>query len=105
MFWLEVILLSGVRCNSNGDVYYVSVVDIACSVVLNCICSGNEYLHDLTSQANYTLRFDLEDFEDASRYAVYSHFAVASEADKYRMSVGGYNGTAGDFVHTCKLYI
>ena len=90
------ILLSGVRCNSNGDVYYVFVVDIACYVVLICICSGNDYLHDLTSQANYTLRCDLEDFEDATRYAVYTHFVVASEGNKYRLSVGGYNGTAGD---------
>ncbi|KAI0231091.1 Ryncolin-1 [Lamellibrachia satsuma] len=57
---------------------------------------GNEYLHDLTSQANYTLRFDLEDFEDATRYAVYTHFVVASEGNKYRLSVGGYYGTAGD---------
>ncbi|KAI0232777.1 Ryncolin-1 [Lamellibrachia satsuma] len=55
---------------------------------------GNAFLHEITSQARYSLRIDLEDFEDASRYAVYSNFAVASEANKYRLSLGAYSGTA-----------
>ncbi|KAI0234159.1 Ficolin-2, partial [Lamellibrachia satsuma] len=57
---------------------------------------GNDNLHDLTSQAHYTLRVDMEDFEDNTRYAVYSNFTVASEGDKYKLSVGAYNETAGD---------
>lgn len=57
---------------------------------------GNDYLHDITSQACYTLRVDLGDFEDNTRYAVYSSFAITSECDKYRLSLGAYSGTAGD---------
>ncbi|KAI0239866.1 Ficolin-1, partial [Lamellibrachia satsuma] len=55
---------------------------------------GNDYLHDLTSQAHYTLRIDMEDFENNTRYAVYSNFAVASESDKYKLSLGTFSGTA-----------
>ena len=59
---------------------------------------GNDYLHDMTSSARYTLRIDMEDFENAIRYAVYSNFSVASEDDMYRLSLGAYNGTAGDCI-------
>ena len=64
--------------------------------MLTIIFSGNDYLHDLTSQAHCTLRIDMEDFENNTRYAVYSHFTIASEGDKYTFSVGANNGTAGD---------
>ncbi|KAI0220776.1 Fibrinogen C domain-containing protein 1-B [Lamellibrachia satsuma] len=57
---------------------------------------GNDNLHHLTLQAHYTLRVDMEDFEKNTRYAVYSNFAVASKGDKYKLSLGTYNGTAGD---------
>ncbi|XP_078686987.1 fibrinogen C domain-containing protein 1-like [Branchiostoma floridae x Branchiostoma belcheri] len=57
---------------------------------------GNNNLHQLTSQAQYELWVDLEDFEGNSAYAQYQVFAVGSEADYYRLTVGSYNGTAGD---------
>lgn len=57
---------------------------------------GNDYLHELTSQKNYNLRVDLEDFDGDTRYAVYEHFKVASESENYKLSIGGYSGTAGD---------
>ena len=63
---------------------------------LLCIFLGNDYLHDITSQAHYTLRIDMGDVEGATRYAVYSRFAVASEGEKYKLSIGGYSGTSGN---------
>ncbi|XP_019643622.1 PREDICTED: microfibril-associated glycoprotein 4-like [Branchiostoma belcheri] len=57
---------------------------------------GNDKLHQLTSQAQYELRVDLEDFEGNSAYAQYQVFTVGSEAGHYILTVGGYNGTAGD---------
>ncbi|XP_035685155.1 ryncolin-1-like [Branchiostoma floridae] len=57
---------------------------------------GNDKLHQLTSQAQYELRVDLEDFEGNSAYTQYQVFTVGSEAERYMLTFGGYNGTAGD---------
>ncbi|XP_063961222.1 fibrinogen C domain-containing protein 1-like [Lytechinus pictus] len=57
---------------------------------------GNSKLHRLTSQRSYELRVDLEDFEGEKSYASYDHFAVEDERDGYRLSLRGFNGTAGD---------
>lgn len=40
------------------------------------------------------MRIELEDWEGETRYAAYSSFTVASEADKYRLSLSSYTGTA-----------
>ena len=53
---------------------------------------GLDAIHNLTSQGPVRLRFDMEDFEGATRYAEYSTFTVASEADKYRLTIGQYSG-------------
>ncbi len=55
-------------------------------------------LHILTSAKNYSLRIDMEDFEGNTRYASYSHFAVGSEDDGFRLTLSGYNGTAGSCI-------
>ncbi|XP_019646401.1 PREDICTED: fibrinogen-like protein 1 isoform X2 [Branchiostoma belcheri] len=57
---------------------------------------GNENIHLLTSQKNYTLRVDLEDWEEETRYATYSSFRVSGESDQYRLHISGYSGDAGD---------
>ncbi|KAL9969900.1 hypothetical protein ACROYT_G022173 [Oculina patagonica] len=57
---------------------------------------GNDNLHRLTAVGDVTLRVDLEDFDGNTTYAEYTTFKVADEGDKYRLLIGGYNGTAGD---------
>ena len=57
---------------------------------------GNENLHRLTAADDVMLRVELEDFDGNITYAEYTTFKVADEADKYRLSIGGFNGTAGD---------
>ncbi|XP_069487667.1 fibrinogen-like protein 1 isoform X2 [Ambystoma mexicanum] len=57
---------------------------------------GNDNLHFLTSQGNYTLRIDLVDFEGNRRFAQYKRFRVGDEESSYLMSCGEYSGTAGD---------
>ncbi|CAH3141131.1 unnamed protein product [Pocillopora meandrina] len=57
---------------------------------------GNDNLHRLTAADHVMLRVDLEDFEGNITYAEYTDFGVADEADKYRLLIGGYKGTAGD---------
>ena len=56
---------------------------------------GNEALHLLTSGAKQELRVDLEKFSGKKAYAKYSIFSVGSGSDKYKLTVGGYRGTAG----------
>ncbi|XP_065266155.1 tenascin-N [Emys orbicularis] len=58
---------------------------------------GLDKLHNLTSSTpiQYEIRVDLQTSND-SAYAVYDFFQVASSKDKYRLSVGNYQGTAGD---------
>nr|XP_061793207.1 fibrinogen-like protein 1 [Nerophis lumbriciformis] len=57
---------------------------------------GNQNLHSITAQGNYTLRIYLEDFDGNQRYADYNNFKVADEKDHYRLTFGAYTGTAGD---------
>ena len=57
---------------------------------------GNDNLHRLTAADDVILRVDLEDFDGNKKYAEYTTFKVANEADKYRLLIGGYSGTAGD---------
>ncbi|XP_035684155.1 ficolin-2-like [Branchiostoma floridae] len=57
---------------------------------------GNDHLHRLTAQDVYELRVDLEDFEGNTAYAKYNIFRVEDEVHKYRLTVEGYSGTAGD---------
>ncbi|XP_035663836.1 microfibril-associated glycoprotein 4-like [Branchiostoma floridae] len=57
---------------------------------------GNENIHLLTNQKNYSLRIDLCDWQGESRYAEYSTFRVSGESDGYRLHISGYSGNAGD---------
>ncbi|XP_038157376.1 fibrinogen-like protein 1 [Cyprinodon tularosa] len=57
---------------------------------------GNDNLHLLTTQGNYSVRINLEDFDGHQRYAEYKNFQVANEKDQYRLTFGAYVGTAGD---------
>ena len=66
-------------------------------MLLICTFSGNDLLNDITSQARYVLRIDMEDFENEIRYADYTDFAVDSERNKYKLSFGTYSGTAGKY--------
>ncbi|KAM3864695.1 fibrinogen-like protein 1 [Diretmus argenteus] len=57
---------------------------------------GNDPLHYLTSQGNYDLRVDMDDFEGNQRYAEYKNFRVDGEKDQYQLHLGEYTGNAGD---------
>ncbi|XP_020628450.1 ryncolin-2-like [Orbicella faveolata] len=53
---------------------------------------GLDEIHRLTSSGRYKLRVDLEDFDGNTYYAEYDFFEVASEGEKYKLSVGSYTG-------------
>ena len=39
----------------------------------------------------------MEDFEDERRLADYSSFAVGAEVEQYKLTLGPYSGTAGNY--------
>ena len=59
---------------------------------------GNDNIHTFTSgnKLGYELRIELEDFIGIKKYAKYKSFKIADENNKYRLSISGYSGTAGD---------
>jgi len=57
---------------------------------------GLEKLHAATRDKPRELRVELEAFSGYTAYAHYTSFSIASESDKYALSVSGYSGTAGD---------
>uniref|UniRef100_A0A669D9X0 Fibrinogen-like 2a n=1 Tax=Oreochromis niloticus TaxID=8128 RepID=A0A669D9X0_ORENI len=57
---------------------------------------GNDHIHLLTKAKDMILRIELEDFEGVREYAKYDQFYVANEYLRYRLSVSGYSGTAGN---------
>ncbi|XP_062597265.1 angiopoietin-2-like [Saccostrea cucullata] len=57
---------------------------------------GNEILHNLTSRKSQELRVDMQRFNGDKAYAVFSTFSVGDEASKYKLTVNGYSGNAGD---------
>ena len=64
---------------------------------------GLDKLHRLTSSGKYKLRVDLEDFEGSTSYAEYDLFEVASETEKYKLSVGSYTGL--NFTILCNKHL
>lgn len=58
--------------------------------------TGNNYIHMLTSSGKYELRVDMVDKNNKTIYAVYKTFVVGDSASKYKLTVGGYSGNAGE---------
>uniref|UniRef100_A0A8U8BSG9 Uncharacterized protein n=1 Tax=Geospiza parvula TaxID=87175 RepID=A0A8U8BSG9_GEOPR len=56
---------------------------------------GNEALHALTAARPAELRVDLRSGAEAA-FAQYRDFAVGGAAERYRLRVGAFRGTAGD---------
>ncbi|XP_068132312.1 fibroleukin [Hyperolius riggenbachi] len=65
---------------------------------------GNDKMHLLTKSSNMMLRIELEDFKGVKEFATYDQFYVGNEYLKYRLSVSGYSGTAGDALHFSNQY-
>ncbi|XP_028411124.1 microfibril-associated glycoprotein 4-like [Dendronephthya gigantea] len=57
---------------------------------------GLDKIQRMTNISQNELRIDMEDTSGNTRYAHYDSFKVSSESEKYKLNVGGYNGTAGD---------
>ncbi|CAH2219694.1 Hypothetical predicted protein [Pelobates cultripes] len=61
---------------------------------------GNEYIHLLTAQRPYMVRFVMVDKNDKEFYADYDIFSIDQEVNGYTLRLGRYSGTAPDFLTT-----
>ena len=59
------------------------------------ISKGNDNIFNILNGKSYSLRFDIENVDGEWRYAQYETFKIADETDNYRLTLAGYNGTAG----------
>ncbi|NXS17727.1 ANGP4 protein, partial [Mystacornis crossleyi] len=57
---------------------------------------GNDNIHRMTSQGDYSLRIDLEDWNNKHKHAFYQVFSIEDEENFYRLHVDGFSGTAED---------
>lgn len=57
---------------------------------------GNQRIHQLTSQGWYELRVDMSDLSNQKRFAYYRIFSVGNKDSGYKLTVGEYEGNAGD---------
>ncbi|XP_061176993.1 ficolin-1-like [Saccostrea echinata] len=57
---------------------------------------GNDAIYELTKNKDQELRVSLQRFNGDEAYAQYSTFYVGDENKKYKLTVSGYSGTAGD---------
>ncbi|CAC5424786.1 Fibrinogen-like protein 1,Fibrinogen-like protein A,Ryncolin-2,Ryncolin-4,Ficolin-2,Ryncolin-1,Ryncolin-3,Ficolin-1,Fibroleukin [Mytilus coruscus] len=57
---------------------------------------GNKYLHILTSIKNTEMRVDMENFKGEKRNAKYATFKIGDTGSKYKLTIGGFSGNAGD---------
>ena len=58
---------------------------------------GLEKIHRITAKdSRPTLRVEVRHKNEKNGYAEYTTFRVSDESDKYRLTVGGYSGNAGD---------
>ena len=57
---------------------------------------GNEAIHMITADANYSLKIFLTGWDSITKYALYDVFKIADEANGYRLTIHGFSGDAGD---------
>lgn len=57
---------------------------------------GLDNMHTLVSSGDFEVRFDLEDWEGNTGYAVYSYFSLTDKHSKYQLNISGYAGNVGD---------
>ncbi|KAM9272424.1 fibrinogen-like protein 1-like protein [Morus bassanus] len=57
---------------------------------------GTEYIHQISKQKVYQVRFVIWDAANNASFAEYSLFNVEDESQGYRLRLGTYSGSAGD---------
>ncbi|XP_052072296.1 fibrinogen-like protein A isoform X3 [Mytilus californianus] len=59
---------------------------------------GNSNLYIITDQGRYELMVMIEDFKNNKAFARYNSFKIGGVFSNYKLSIGGYSGTAGNIL-------
>eukprot|EP00058_Branchiostoma_floridae_P028567 XP_002614058.1 hypothetical protein BRAFLDRAFT_57244 [Branchiostoma floridae] len=59
---------------------------------------GLDKMYNLTTQNDYELYVELEDWEGNMAYAKYDTFSIGDESTDYTLNIGGYSGDTGDAI-------
>ena len=58
--------------------------------------AGLRRIHELTQSGHWILRVELEAFDRSMAFAEYDAFEIGDATSNYKLTIGSYNGTAGD---------
>ncbi|XP_062616407.1 ryncolin-1-like [Saccostrea cucullata] len=58
---------------------------------------GNDNIHALTKNGDQELRIEMSKFSGSKVFAKYSQFSIGDESKKYKLSISGYSGNAGNY--------
>ena len=58
--------------------------------------AGLRRIHELTQSGHWILRVELEAFDRSRAFAEYDAFEIGDVTSNYKLTIGSYNGTAGD---------
>jgi hypothetical protein len=64
---------------------------------ISYISTGNDVLHLLTSTQGQEMRVDMRNVQNEVRYAQYAEFIIGPAAAKYKLSIDGFSGDAGEY--------
>ena len=57
---------------------------------------GLHRINRMVKNEEQVLRVDLEDWENNRAYALYKEFSIGNQSNEYTLTIGGYEGNAGD---------
>lgn len=60
------------------------------------LITGNQRIHQLTSQGLYEI---MSDSDNESRFAYYRIFSIGNKESGYKLTIGEYEGNAGKQLH------
>ena len=86
------------------SLYSASINLVLSSPSSSSASPGLEYIHQLTQSGDYEMRVDLQDWANETRWAKYEHFSLTNEEHNYTLSLGDYEGTAGQCSRSCSVY-
>lgn len=68
-----------------------------------CFPTGLDNIQRIAAQGRYELRIDMRDGQE-SVYANYDKFSIGDARNLYKLRIGEYNGTAGMWLNTLRLF-